>query len=62
MRNIVRGVGVLLGIAGVVWFLQGISLLPGSFMTGRTEWAVYGVTAFALGLSLFLLANRGREE
>jgi hypothetical protein len=62
MRTILRVVGVLLAIAGMVWFLQGISLLPGSFMTGRTEWAVYGVTAFALGLAFFLLANRGRTD
>ena len=61
MRFVIRVVGALLALAGVVWFLQGISLLPGSFMTGRTEWAVYGVTAFSLGVALFLLANRGRD-
>ena len=62
MHVILRIVGVLLAIAGAVWFLQGISLLPGSFMTGRTEWAVYGVTAFLLGGALFLLANRARRR
>ena len=61
MRTVLRVLGVLFAIAGVVWFLQGISLLPGSFMTGRTEWAVYGVTAFCLGAGLFLAANR-RED
>ena len=61
MRIVLRIVGVLLALAGVVWFLQGISLLPGSFMSGRTEWAVYGVTAFCLGAALYLLANRGRR-
>jgi hypothetical protein len=59
MRTALRIIGILLGLAGAVWFLQGISLLPGSFMTGRTEWAVYGVTAFCLGVALFLFANRG---
>ena len=61
MRTVLRVVGLLLALAGAVWFLQGISLLPGSFMTGRTEWAVYGVTAFCLGVALFLLASRGRR-
>src|ERR1700684_2040555 len=34
--------GVLLVVAGCVWFLQGINVLPGSFMTGQIRWAVYG--------------------
>lgn len=50
-------VGVLLVIAGAIWFLQGIGALPGSFMTGQGEWAVYGGIAFALGLALVLLAR-----
>ena len=28
-------VGVILVILGSVWFLQGINVLPGSFMTGQ---------------------------
>ena len=28
--------GGLLVLTGVVWFLQGINVLPGSFMTGQT--------------------------
>jgi hypothetical protein len=24
---------------GVIWFLQGINLLPGRFMTGQLRWA-----------------------
>jgi hypothetical protein len=62
MRLLLRALGALLVLAGVVWFLQGISLLPGSFMTGRTDWAVYGVIAFCVGAALFLLANRGRRS
>jgi hypothetical protein len=37
-------VGVLLVVSGSVWFLQGINVLPGSFMTGQIRWAVYGVS------------------
>jgi hypothetical protein len=29
--------GVLLILAGSVWFLQGISVLPGSVMTGQIQ-------------------------
>jgi hypothetical protein len=28
--------GTILVLFGAIWFLQGINLLPGSFMTGRS--------------------------
>ena len=34
--------GGLLSFVGTVWILQGINVLPGSFMTGQTRWAVIG--------------------
>jgi hypothetical protein len=52
----IAGIGMLL--AGLVWFLQGINLLPGSFMTGQVRWAIYGVVSMAAGSGLVLLANR----
>jgi hypothetical protein len=51
--------GVLLLLVGVVWILQGISVLPGSFMTGQTKWAIYGAIAAAAGIVLIVLARRG---
>jgi hypothetical protein len=57
--NIVAGILVL---AGAIWFLQGINVLPGSFMTGQTRWAVNGGIAIAVGIVLFLLANRRRKQ
>lgn len=50
--------GVLLAVAGCVWFLQGINVLPGSFMTGQTKWAVYGAITAAVGLAVFWLSRR----
>ena len=35
MRVTLDVVGVLLLVIGVIWILQGINVLPGSFMTGR---------------------------
>jgi hypothetical protein len=58
MRTLLRIIGVLIALAGIVWFLQGINLLPGSFMTGQTRWAVYGVVAIAVGVGLFILGGR----
>jgi hypothetical protein len=50
--------GGLLILIGAVWFLQGINVLPGSFMTGQTRWAVYGGIAVAAGVGLLWTAKR----
>jgi len=51
-------VGAVLVLFGAIWFLQGINVLPGSFMTGQIRWAVYGGIAVAAGVTLLLAANR----
>ena len=53
-------IGVAMVVFGGIWFLQGISVLPGSFMTGQIQWAVYGGIAVAAGVSLLLAARRRR--
>jgi hypothetical protein len=50
--------GVMLMLMGTIWFLQGINILPGSFMTGQIRWAVYGAIAFVIGLGLVARAKR----
>ena len=50
--------GALLILLGGVWFLQGIDVLPGSFMTGQTRWAVIGGVCVATGLGLIWLGSR----
>jgi hypothetical protein len=57
--NILGGVLVFLG---AVWILQGINVLPGSFMTGQIRWAVYGGIAVAAGISLLAAANQRRNR
>jgi hypothetical protein len=37
-----RGLWLLLLLMGLVFLGQGVGLIPGSFMTGRIEWAVIG--------------------
>lgn len=53
-----RVLGVLLVIIGVVWILQGINVLPGSFMTGQKQWAVYGAIAVVIGVVLLVASRR----
>ena len=60
MRMLMTIVGVLLVLMGGVWILQGINVLPGSFMTGQTKWTVYGAVAVVVGIVLLVAARRGR--
>ena len=59
MRMLMTIVGVLLVLIGGIWILQGINVLPGSFMTGQTKWAIYGAIAAVAGIVLIVLARRG---
>jgi hypothetical protein len=58
MKLTLRIIGTLLIIFGAIWFLQGINILPGSFMTGQMQWAIYGGIAFAAGIVLAVIAGR----
>ena len=60
MRTILTVAGALLVLMGGVWILQGIGVLPGSFMTGQRRWAVYGAIAAGVGFGLLAVARRGR--
>ena len=42
-------VGVLMCVVGGVWFLQGIGVLKGSFMTGQGFWTLIGVILLGSG-------------
>ncbi len=61
MRVALNVVGVVLMLIGAVWFLQGIDVLPGSFMTGQMQWAIYGGVAFLAGAVAFYLGRRMRR-
>ena len=62
MKTVLRIFGLLLMALGVIWFLQGINVLPGSFMTGQTKWAIYGGISFVLGLGLFTASKRRSDK
>jgi hypothetical protein len=57
MRILLNIVAGLLLLTGCVWFLQGINVLPGSFMTGQRKWAAYGGLLLIAGIAL-LIFNR----
>lgn len=61
MRLVLTIVGVVLILTGGIWFLQGVGVLPGSFMTGQSQWAIYGGLALVIGTGLVAFANRRRS-
>jgi hypothetical protein len=62
MKTTGRIAGLVMLVLGTIWFLQGINVLPGSFMTGQTEWAIYGGLLFALGLGILFICRTGRTH
>jgi hypothetical protein len=62
MRDLGRAVGIVLGIVGVIWILQGLDVpfAPQSFMTGNMAWVALGVLALLLGGSM-IWRGRGRK-
>ena len=50
--------GAVLALLGTVWMLQGLNVLPGSFMTGQTFRAMAGLVAPIVGLGLLFVGLR----
>ena len=49
MRYVLLIAGGLMALVGIVWLLQGVGILPGSFMTGQLFWAVMGAIFMVVG-------------
>jgi hypothetical protein len=62
MRILFYILSILLTVGGVVWFLQGINYLPGSFMTGNPRWAYYGVMAIIAGVAFYSTAKNMKTK
>ena len=53
-RGLLTALAILCDLTGGVWILQGIGVLPGSFMTGDIVWAAIGsVLLLVSGLLLW---------
>ena len=58
MRQLRYVFGGVLVLAGVVFFLQGMRVLPSQVMYGKPEWVVIGAIMVLAGLALVLVVNR----
>jgi len=59
MKTPLTVIGITLLAVGGIWILQGIGVLPGSFMTGQTRWAVIGAITVVVGVAMLVVARRG---
>jgi hypothetical protein len=58
MKWVLIVVGVLLVLTGLLWMLQGLDVLGGSAMSGKTTWAVVGPIVAVAGLVLAVAGVR----
>jgi hypothetical protein len=58
MKIVLYIIGILLILAGGTFFLQGINVLPGSYMTGDPQWAINGGIMTIIGIALIIWAAR----
>ena len=58
MKTLLNIIGILLLLTGGTFFLQGINVLPGSYMTGDPQWAINGGVMVVFALGLLLWVNR----
>lgn len=55
-------IGIAAVLAGLVWTLQGLGYVGGSFMSGATVWAVIGPLVGLAGLALIVMGLRTRRR
>jgi hypothetical protein len=58
IKTILKIFGILLGLSGGVWVLQGLNVLPGSAMSGNPQWVINGMICIVIGAALFWFAGR----
>ncbi len=57
-KTILKIFAVVLFLTGGTFFLQGINVLPGSYMTGDPQWVVNGSIIMCVSIGLFWFASR----
>jgi predicted tellurium resistance membrane protein TerC len=61
MKWLLNILGVILLLVGVVWILQGINILPGSFMSGQLIYALLGIIVGVIGVAILAYNSRRRK-
>jgi hypothetical protein len=57
-RTLLTAIAILCDLTGGIWILQGIGVLPGSFMSGQIMWAAIGAVLLFISALLLWSAYR----
>ena len=57
-RTASTGIGVVALLVGLLWIGQGLGYLPGSSMTGASEWFWIGLVVAVVGVVLLVRGRR----
>jgi len=57
-RIVLGAFGAVISLIGLVWMLQGLSVIPGSSMTGNKTWLYIGLLCLAAGIVALIIAVR----
>jgi len=58
MKIVLFIISVMIFLAGLTFFLQGINILPGSYMTGDPQWAINGAIMMVVSGGLVWFGRR----
>jgi drug/metabolite transporter (DMT)-like permease len=58
MKWLLNIIGAILILVGIVWFLQGINILLGSFMSGDPLYSLLGILLVVVGMIILAFTNR----
>ncbi len=60
IKILLKIIAILLILTGGIFLLQGINLLPGTFMRGNPQWVINGAVTMLVGAGLFWFVNRNK--
>jgi hypothetical protein len=58
VKRLLTGIGIALILFGVIFGLQGLGVIGGSAMSGKTTWAVIGPLMALVGIALVVGGGR----
>ncbi len=61
MKWLLNIVGTILLLVGIVWLLQGVNILPGSFMSGHLIYSFLGIIVGIIGVAILAYNSRRRR-
>lgn len=62
LHDLAGAVSILFFVFGLIWCLQGVNVLPGSFMSGDITWTFIGGAWIAIAIGLFVFGLRKRRS